>query len=94
MEYAVSEQPNTLERVVVIFAVRVIELYMRWAVGDSVVESAQLQCHIVLRNLLDWSNRVELFIRVNHYPLEVCLELKSVHSDFVEVVVEREAFRD
>jgi hypothetical protein len=73
LEYAVSEQPKTLERAVDIFAVRVIELYMRWAVGDSVVDSAQLQCDIVLRNLLDWSKRVELFIRVYHYPLEVCL---------------------
>jgi hypothetical protein len=54
LEFAVSEQPNTLERVVVIFAIRVNELYTGWSIGDSVVESAHLQCDFVLRNLVDW----------------------------------------
>ena len=67
---------------------------MRWTVGDSLVESAQLQCDFVLRNLLDWFNRVVLFIRMHHFPLEVCLALKSVHSELFDVVVERKAFRD
>ncbi len=66
---------------------------MSWPIGDSVVESAQLQCDFVLRNLVSWSNRVELCIRMYDFPLEVCLALKSVHSEFFEVVVERKAFR-
>ncbi len=53
LEFAVSEQPNTLERINVIFTVRVNELYTRWSIGDSVVESAHLQCDFVLRNLVD-----------------------------------------
>ena len=94
MEFAVSEQPNSLERPPVIFAFRVSELYMRWTVGDSLVESAQLQCDFVLRNLLGWSNFDELFIRMHHFPLEVCLLLKSIHSELFDVVVERKVFRD
>ncbi len=67
---------------------------MSWTIGDSVVESAQLQCDFMLRNLLDWLNRIELLIRMHHIPLEVCLALKSVDSELFDVVVEREAFRD
>jgi hypothetical protein len=94
LEFAVSEQPNTLKRFIVIFAVRVNELYTRWTIGDSIVESAHLQCDFVLRNLVDWFNRDELLIRMYHFPLEVCLALKSVHSELFDVVVEGEAFRD
>ena len=95
LEFAVSEQPNTLERAPVIFAARVNELYMSWSIGDSLVESAHLQCDFVLRNLVDWSNTVDvLHIRVHHFPLEVCLVLKSVHSELFDVVVEGEALRD
>ena len=94
MEFTVSEQPNSLERAPVIFAsIRVRELYMRWTVGDSLVESAQLQCDFALRNLLGWFNIYVLHIRMHDFPLEVCLLLKSVDSELFDVVVEREAFR-
>ncbi len=69
-------------------------MYKSWAIGDSVVESAQFQCDFVLRNLVSWSNRVNLLIRMHHIPLEVCLALKRVHSKLFDVFVEREAFRD
>jgi len=62
------------------------------AVGDSVVESAQFQCDFVLRNPLNWPNRVVLLIGVYHLPLEIFLALKSVDCEAVDVVVEGEAF--
>jgi len=31
---------------------------------------------------------------MHHFPLEVCLALKSVHSELFDVVVEGEALRD
>ncbi len=95
MEFAISEEADSLERSYVNFAVfRVSELNLGGTVGDSVVESAQFQCDFVLRKLLDWSNRDELFIGMYHFPLEICLELKSVLCEIVDVVVEGEAFKD
>ncbi len=70
------------------------ELNLGGTVGDSVVESAQFQCDFVLRNPLDWSNSGELFIGMYDCPLEICLELKSVEFELVDVVVEGEAFKD
>ncbi len=92
LEFAINEESDTLERAPVIFAVRVNELNLGGTVGDSVVESAQFQCDFVIRNLLDWSNRVVLIIGMHHCPLEICLELKSVVFEVVDVLVEREAF--
>ena len=70
------------------------ELNLGGTVGDSVVESAQFQCDFVLRNPLEWSNRGVTFIGMYHCPLEICLELKSVDCELVDVVVEGEAFKD
>jgi hypothetical protein len=94
LEFAISEEADTFERVYVIFASRVSELNLGGTVGDSVVESAQFQCDFVLRNPLDWSNRVELFIGMYDCTLEICLELKSVAFEVVDVVVEGEAFKN
>jgi hypothetical protein len=77
-----------------IFAVWVSELNLGGTVGDSVVESAQFQCDFVLRNPLDWSNRGEFFTGMYHCPLKICLELKSVDCELVDVLVEGEAFKD
>ena len=92
LEFAISEEPDTLERARVIFAFGVSELNVGGAVGDSVVESAQFQCDFILRNPLDWPKRDVLFIGMNHLPLEICFELKSVDCELVDVVVEGEAF--
>jgi hypothetical protein len=62
------------------------------AVGDSVVESAEFQCDFALRNLLDRLNSFVLSLGMYDSPLEICLELKSVDCEVVDVLVEREAF--
>ncbi len=92
MKFSISEEADTLKRLHVIFAFRMNEFNVGGTVGDSVAESAEFQCDLVLRNLLDWLNRVELFIWMYDCPLEICLELKSVDCEVVDVLVEREAF--
>jgi hypothetical protein len=92
LEFSINEEANTLERLTLIFAFRVNELNFGGTIGDSVVESAQFQCDFVLRNLLDWSNSFELLIWMYDGPLEICLALKSVNCEVVDVLVEREAF--
>ncbi len=77
-----------------IFAVWVSELNLGGTIGDSVVESAQFQCDFVLRNPLDWSNRGVCSIGMYDNVLEICLALKSVDCELVDVVVEGEAFKD
>jgi hypothetical protein len=94
LEFAFSEEADTLEQIPVIFAVRVRELNVGGAVGDSVVESAQFQCDFILRNLLNWLNRDELLIGMYDGPLEIFLELKSVLFELVYVLVEGEAFKN
>jgi hypothetical protein len=94
LEFAISEEADTLERAPVIFAFWVSELNLGGTIGDSVVESAQFQCDFVLRNLLDWSNSDKLFIGMYDCPLEICLELKRVLCEVVDVLVEGEAFKD
>ena len=76
VEFAFSEEPNSLKRQPVLIFVCVVNDCR--SVGDSSAESAELQCDLDLTHLLNWSNWVVLLVRMNNCPLEIFLAVKGV----------------
>ncbi len=89
MEFAFIEEAYSFKRKPLIIFVCVFNNCR--TVGDSVVESAELQCHLDLIHLLDWSNWVVLSEGMNNCPLEIFLAVKGVDLEVVKIIVEREA---
>jgi hypothetical protein len=76
VEFAFSEEPNSLKRQPVVIFVCLVKDCR--SVGDSSAESAELQCDLDLIHLLYWSNWDVYFVRMNNFPLEIFLAVKGV----------------
>jgi hypothetical protein len=77
VEFAFSEEPNSLKRQPVVIFVCVVNDCR--SVGESSAESAELQCDLDLIHLLDWCISVVFSVkRMNNFPLEIFLAVKGV----------------
>ena len=76
MELTVSEHAHTFKRLP--FISWVFEIDVSGPLRNSLVDCAHLQRHFILRDLLDWSYRNILNIRVDNFPLKILLKLEVI----------------